>query len=420
MQNHEESAPLPIRESIQELEQELNEQIIGNEYPEIENQAKRGPGRPLKIKTGRSGRPRKQYQMIHDNILIDEETQPNEDIPVDGNYPIEENRENEHQQNEDENYEWHDAELAMSASEIPFSQAIAGPDRLEWREAIYSEIKSLIANDTWEIVKKPVTGKIIGSRTVLRNKYMAEGNLERRKARVVAQGFTQRPGIDFHDTFAPVARLGSLRLLMALAARTGMRISQLDVTIAYLNGQIDTEIFMQKPQLLEEMLKRIVQEEKDAELLVRAKNMLQNIHGGHKVCKLKKAIYGLRQAGRQWHAELNKTLLKIGLIPTNADSCVYVDKNKQTYVLVYVDDMLIISNDKERERQIKSELSKAFTIKDLGEAKYCLGIEIDRTRERLCLSQPGYIRDILIKFGMSDSKPVSTPLALGAKLSEKS
>ena len=204
---------------------------------------------------------------------------------------------------------------------------------------------------------------------------------------------------------------------MGLAAKFKLNVSQLDVTTAYLNRKIDTEIYMEKPEFLEEILKRIIREEKNVKLLDQAKTMLEDLQGGAKVYKLKRAIYGLRQAGRQWHAELDKTLKNIGLTPTNADPCVYVNQNGHTFVLVYVDDILIISNDESRERQIKSKLSQAFTIKDLGIAKYCLGIEIQQDKDKLCLSQAGYIRDVLKKFGMWESKPVSTPLALGSKLS---
>ena len=196
-----------------------------------------------------------------------------------------------------------------------------------------------------------------------------------------------------------------------------MNVLQPDVTTAYLKSKVDTEINMEKPELLEEMLERIAREEKDTKLLKQAKTMLRNLQGGAKVCKLRRAIYGLRQAGRQWYAELDKTLRNIRLAPTNADPCVYVDRDRCTFVLVYVDDILIISSHKKRERQIKCELSRKFTIKDLGRAKYCLGIKIRQDKERLCLSQTGYIRDILLKFGMTDSKPVGTPLALGNKLS---
>jgi hypothetical protein len=259
----------------------------------------------------------------------------------------------------------------------------------------------------------------VGCRTVLRNKYAADGTLDRRKARIVAKGFTQRSGIDFHDTFAPVARLSSLRLLVALAAKYNLKISQLDVTSAYLNGKIDTEVFMEKPALLQEMLQRIINEEEDDHTLVKkARVMLRDLQGENKICRLRKALYGLRQAGRQWNYEIDKTMKRAGLVPTNADPCVYVDKNTRTFVLIYVDDILIISGNQERERQMKDVLSKTFRIKDFGLAKYCLGIQIEQNENEICLSQAGYIREILKRYRMEDCKPVLTPLAVGSKLSE--
>lgn len=242
--------------------------------------------------------------------------------------------------------------------------------------------------------------------------------MERKKARVVAQGFTQRPGIDFHETFAPVARLSFLRVLVALASKHDLRISQLDVTTAYLNGKIDTDIYMAKPTFLDEMLERIIREEKDVNIIKKTKKMLKDLQGNSKICKMQRAIYGLQQAGRQWFAEINRTLKDIGLTPTNADPCVYVDKEELTFVLIYVDDILIVYKNKNKEKFIKSKLSEAFEIKDLGPAKFCLGIEIRQEEDTICLSQSGYIRDILQRFGMQDSKPVNTPLALGTKLNQ--
>lgn len=129
----------------------------------------------------------------------------------------------------------------MTTSEISFSQAVSGPNWNEWRDAIYDEIKFLVGlrNDTWTLVNRLQGEKVIGCRTVLRNKYKADGKLERRKARVVARGFAQRLDVDFHDTFAPVARISSLRTLMAVAVEQDM---QIDVTTAYLNGTMDTTV----------------------------------------------------------------------------------------------------------------------------------------------------------------------------------
>lgn len=170
--------------------------------------------------------------------------------------------------------------------------------------------------------------KVIKCRNVLRNKLGSDRNIERRKAQVVAKGFAQQPGIHFFETFAPVARLGSLRLLIALAAKLNLKISQLDVE----TGSV-------------------------------------------------------------------------------VDPCVYVDKNSKTFIVVYVDDILIFSNDRARERKVKQRLSEEFKLKDVGEARYCLGLEIQRDKKSIILSQSGYIVETLKRFGMSDCKPVNTPLA---------
>jgi len=195
--------------------------------------------------------------------------------------------------------DWFNAQFVMSASEIPFIQAVTGSDGDEWRNAVYDEIKSLVRNDTWELVDRRNGTKVIGCCTVLRNEYKADRKLERKKVRVVAKGFAQRPGIDFHDTFAPVARLSSLRTLMAVAV--DMQILQFDITIAYLNKIMDSTVYMDKPESLQEMLEKMIITE-DTTLVEKANKMLSQLKEDDKVCKLKKSLYGLRQAGHQWHS----------------------------------------------------------------------------------------------------------------------
>jgi len=124
-------------------------------------------------------------------------------------------------------------------------------------KAIVSEVESILQHDTWKLVDRPKDKEVIGSRFVLRNKYHSDGTLERRKARLVARGFAQRPGFHFNETFAPVARMSSIRLLTALGARRSMHIRHLDIASAYLNGDIDEELFMEPPQLLEDALRII-------------------------------------------------------------------------------------------------------------------------------------------------------------------
>lgn len=257
-----------------------------------------GPGRPRKVLTRKPGRPAKQFHPKRATTQLDSST------------TVERHPESEDEG--DASLICYDAQLAMIASEIPFFQAVSGPDSNEWRDAIYAEIKSLVGNETWTLVDRPSGEKVIGCRTVLRNKYKADGKLERRKARVVAKGFSQRPGVDFHDTFAPVARIGSLRTLVAIAVEQDMEIAQIDVTTAYLNGTMDTTVYIEKPDMLQEMLERIISTERDTELIARADEMLSTLKEGDKVCRLNKSLYGLRQAGRRWHARLDVVLRELG------------------------------------------------------------------------------------------------------------
>ncbi|KAK2577749.1 hypothetical protein KPH14_012776 [Odynerus spinipes] len=136
-------------------------------------------------------------------------------------------------------------EETVFISEVPLKQAVSGPSADEWREAIASEIRSIIKNDTWIITERPKNQKVIGSRIVLRNKYGHDGALVRRKARLVAKRFAQRPGTDFCETFAPVARIGSVRTIMAIAAENGMTVNQFDITTAYLYGILEEKVFME-------------------------------------------------------------------------------------------------------------------------------------------------------------------------------
>lgn len=176
-------------------------------------------------------------------------------------------------------------------------KAMSSPDVDEWWTAMMDELKSIIKNDTWDLIERPNDCTIIGSRMVLRNKTNSDGSIQRRKARLVAQGFSQRPGIHFNETFAPVARSGSIRLMASLAARYGMKIFQLDVATAYLNGFLKEDVLMEPPKELKRLLKTIVNSEKIDDIRQKAEKMLSEIATGDKVCKLKKALYGLRQAG---------------------------------------------------------------------------------------------------------------------------
>lgn len=253
---------------------------------------------------------------------------------------------------------------------------------------------------------------------MLRNKTNSDGLIQRRKARLVAQGFSQKPGIHFNETFAPVAKSGSIRLMVSLAARYDMKILQLDVATAYLNGFLK-EVLMEPPKELKRLLTTIINSEKIDNIRRKAEKMLSEVAVGDKVCKLKKALYGLRQAGRSWYLTFDKVLKEHGAVPTNADTCLYrigKRENMPVLIAVYVDDVLIASHNQEEIVRIISSISKRFTIRNLGNVQQCLGIEFSREGNNITLSQRGYIREILERFGMSDCNPISTPVDPNAKL----
>lgn len=200
-----------------------------------------------------------------------------------------------------------------------------------------------------------------------------------------------------------------------------MKIHQLDITTAYLNGTIEEEIFMEKPQMLMESLEEIVKRRGTHDSIgIRAKKMISELRQGNTVCRLNKSLYGFKQAGHQWHKKFDHKLRSLKLKPTTTDPCVYSMKREGELllVLIYVDDVLVAYRQTSNLNYIRNGLIEKFDIKDLGSAKYCLGIEITQTEEYIAISQSGYIREIIHRFGMENSNPVSTPVDLSQKLKE--
>jgi len=198
-----------------------------------------------------------------------------------------------------------------------------------------------------------------------RNKYDSNGTLKRRKARIVARGFSQLPGIDFHETFAPVARLSTIRTMTALAAEYEMIIKQYDVTTAYLNGQLEEEIFMEVPVMTEKILEQIINTEtRNNVIKAKATQMLSELRKENRVCLLKKALYGLRQAGRRWHMRCNEELKKFGLKNFSADSWLYYQgKGKDALLVAVYVDILVASRNREHIEGLKKHLSGVFDKK---------------------------------------------------------
>lgn len=273
--------------------------------------------------------------------------------------------------------------------------ALASPDSKHWKRAMEEEYHSLLENDTWELVNAPADRKPINSKWVFKVKRDSNGNIIRHKARLVVKGYAQQHGIDYDETYAPVVRHTSIRYLLAIAVKRDLIIHQMDAVTAFLQSDLDECIYMHQPECFHD--------------------------GSQKVCRLKKSLYGLKQASRVWNSKLNEALVQMGFVRSSADPCVYhrTTKSKFFAIAVYVDDFILISDDQKAIDHLKSELSTKFKMKDMGEISSVLGINIVRDRKSglISIDQTQYIQGVLERFGMTDSNPAATPMDRNQKLS---
>ncbi|XP_074337413.1 uncharacterized protein LOC141674601 [Apium graveolens] len=276
-----------------------------------------------------------------------------------------------------------------------FNEAMTSRDVAFWKEAIQDEMVSIMNNNTWELSDLPSGCKALGNRWIFKRKMKVDGTIDKFKARLVIQGFRQKEGIDYFDTYAPVARISTIRLLIALASIHNLVIHQMDVKTAFLNGELDEEIYIKQPEGF--------------------------VMSGseHKVCKLKKSLYGLKQAPKDWNQKFDSVVLSNGFLLNQADKCVYSKfdaSGKGVIICLYVDDMLIFGTDQNQVDKTKKFLSSNFDMKDLGEAEVILGIKIKRTKNSISISQSHYIEKILKRFNFNNCSPVSTPIDPSLKL----
>ncbi|RVW94271.1 Retrovirus-related Pol polyprotein from transposon TNT 1-94 [Vitis vinifera] len=264
-----------------------------------------------------------------------------------------------------------------------------------WQEAMQSELAALEANHTWSLTSLPPGKKPIGCRWVYKIKRHSDGTIERFKARLVAKGYTQLEGIDYHDTFSPTAKMITVRCLLALAAAQNWSLHQLDVNNAFLHGDLHEEIYMSPPPGLRRQ-------------------------GENLVCHLHKSLYGLKQASRQWFAKFSTAIQAAGFVQSKADYSLFTCRKGKSFtaLLIYVDDILITGNDVNAIVALKQFLHSHFRIKDLGDLKYFLGIEVSRSKKGISISQRKYTLEILKDGGFLGAKPVNFPMEQNIKLSD--
>jgi hypothetical protein len=231
------------------------------------------------------------------------------------------------------------------------------------------EYNALIQNGTWQLVSSATSQNVIGCKWVFKLKRKPDGSIDRYKARLVAKGYHQRPGVDFDDTFSPVVKPATIRLLLSLAVSYKWQVTQLDISNAFLHGYLDETVYMAQPP-----------------------GFVDPNRPDH-VCLLKRSLYGLKQAPRMWNKRLTDVLLSFGFTGSKTDSSLYFfsSGSYKFFCLIYVDDILVMGSNSELIASLIRKLQQHFAVKDLGTLSYFLGIEALCCSNGLHLSQRKYI-----------------------------
>ncbi|KAJ9560810.1 hypothetical protein OSB04_005970 [Centaurea solstitialis] len=264
----------------------------------------------------------------------------------------------------------------------------------KWIEAMQTEINAINKNKTWKLATLPDKQKAIGLKWVFKLKRDADGKIIKYKARLVAKGYVQEHGIDYDEVFAPVARMETIRLILALAAYHGWEVHHLDVKSAFLHGELKEEVYVTQP-----------------EGFIKPGNE-------NKVYRLTKALYGLKQAPRAWNMKLDQTLKSLDFKKCTLEQAVYTRISKDSMLLVgiYVDDLIVTGSSKEDLQKFKSQMEEKFEMSDLGLLAYYLGIEVTQTGGGISIKQSGYANKILTKARMLDCNETKIPMDPGTKL----
>ncbi|TPX50451.1 DNA-directed DNA polymerase [Synchytrium endobioticum] len=273
-----------------------------------------------------------------------------------------------------------------------YTAAISSPENVEWESAMAEEVSALEANDTWELVNIPKRAYVLPGKWVYALKYDEIGEIARFIARLVVLGNMQTDGIDYTETFAPTAHLPTLRVLVSLIAANNWYASTLDISTAFLNGELEEEIYVKQPT---------------------------GFHDGTgRVCRLIKSLYGLRQAPRVWYQHQATWMTANEFTSSPADPCLYAGISKsgsRVYILVHVDDFLITSSSEDAAHDVECQLEHSFSLKKGGgPLQWYLNINFSRIDDStITMSQVPYVNDILATFDMHNCNQATSPMALG-------
>jgi histone deacetylase 1/2 len=250
-------------------------------------------------------------------------------------------------------------------------------------------------NSTWRLVPAPSGHHVVSCKWVFKLKYKADGTIDRHKARLVARGFTQQYGVDYTDTFSPVIKPTTVRLILAIAVSKGWHLRQIDIQNAFLHGDIQEEVYMDQPP-----------------------GYVDKTHPRY-VCRLQKSLYGLKQAPRAWYSKLSTKLQELGFVPSRADTSLFIFQSAiiTIYMLIYVDDIIIVGSRSSAVDQLLVQLRDAFAVKDLGPLTYFLGVEVQPIKDGIALTQRKYASDLLRRINMHGCKSVTTPISSAERLS---
>ena len=289
-----------------------------------------------------------------------------------------------------------DEVIDTSLEPSSLTEALSSIHAREWKAAADAEYQSLVENGTWELVELPVGRTPIKCKWVFKIKRGSDGSVDRFKGRLVAKGYAQQYGVDYDETYSPVVRFSSVRVLLAFAMDNDLLVHQMDVVSAFLNGTLEEEIYMEQPEGYMQP---------GTETLV---------------CKLKRSLYGLKQSPRCWNTTLTGYLEGIGLCRNAADPCVFVQlvDGVPTIIAVYVDDLILLTKTLEEMNAIKQALSERFRMTDLGKIHYILGmtIEWDADGKWLIIHQKQYVLDVVEKYRLSEANTVATPADVHVQL----